>query len=188
VRAEPPLQARPGRSGEFTTLPSSRTASDYDLCEEPMSLADVCHDQVLAIVEARAARDGDLVIKGVRELIEGLYWYATDDSMGHHMHNIYHIQAGDQFDALRRAAQRVIDRPDDECDLLWLLALAECVRRLDDCAFDDDEIGGWCAWYLRGREDHFAGRCRECGAEDGEKRIRLRRWEVRDKIKADVPR
>jgi hypothetical protein len=148
-----------------------------------MSLADVCHDQVLAIVEARAARDRDLVIKGVRELIEGLYSYATDDSMGHHMHNIYRIQAGDQFDALRRAAQRVMDHPDDEDELHWLLALAECVRRFHDCLFDDDEIGGWCAWYLRGREDRDAGRCGECGAEDGEKRIRLRRGEVRNEIK-----
>jgi hypothetical protein len=144
-----------------------------------MTLADACHDQVLSIVEARAARDRDLVIKGVQELIKYVDWYAEPHAIRY---------PGDQFDGLRRAAQRVIDHPDDECDLLWLLALAECVRRLDDCAFDDDEIGGWCAWYLRGREDHFAGRCRECGAEDGEKRIRLRRWEVRDKIKADVPR
>jgi hypothetical protein len=73
------LQARPGRSGAFITLPSSKAASDYDLCEGPMSLADVCHDQVLAIVEAREARDRDLVIKGVQELIEGLDWYTHPD-------------------------------------------------------------------------------------------------------------
>jgi hypothetical protein len=148
-----------------------------------MSLADVCHDQVLAIVEAREARDRDLVIKGVQELIEGLYWYATDDSMCYHMHHIHHIQAGDEFDALRRAAQRVIDHPDDDNELLWLLVLAECVRRFDDCSFgEDNEIDHWCALYLRGREDRFADRCGECGAEDGMKRIRLRRREVRNVV------
>src|SRR5262245_37385280 len=137
-----------------------------------MSLADVCHDQVLAIVEAREARDRDLVIKGVQELIEDLDQYAQLDPM------CYQAQPGDQIDALRRAAQRVIDHPDDEYDLLWLLVLAECVRRFHDCSFGGNEIDHWCALYLRGREDHFAGRCGECGAEDGVKRIRDRLTEA----------
>jgi len=160
------LQAGPGRSGEFITLPPSKTASDYDLCEEPMSLADVCHDRVLAIVKAREARDRDLVIKGVQELIEDLNRYA----------GYYEVcPPGGEIDALRRAAQRVIDHPDDEDDLLWLLALAEGVRRLYDCSVGIDH---WCALYLRGREDHFAGRCGECGAEDGVKRFRDRFGEM----------
>ena len=135
-----------------------------------MSLADVCHDQVLAIVEAREARDRNLVIEGVQELVEDLDQYAQLDPM------CYQAQPGDQIDALRRAAQRVIDHPDDEDDLLWLLALAEGVRRLYDDSLG--EIDNWCALYLRGREDHFAGRCGECGAEDGVKRIRDRLGEM----------
>jgi hypothetical protein len=135
-----------------------------------MSLADACHDQVLAIVEAREARDRDLVIKGVQQLIIYVDWYAEPHAIRY---------PGDQFDALRRAAQRVIDHPDDEYDLLWLLVLAECVRRFHDCSFGGDtEIDHWCALYLRGREDHFAGRCGECGAEDGVKRIRHRLGEM----------
>jgi hypothetical protein len=134
-----------------------------------MGLADVCHDQVLAIVEAREARDRDLVIKGVQELIEHLDWYTHPD------HEPYPTHAGSEIDALRRAAQRVIDHPDDEGDLLWLLALAEGVRRLYDCSVGIDH---WCALYLRGREDHFAGRCGECGAEDGVKRFRDRFGEM----------
>ena len=140
-----------------------------------MGLADVCHDQVLAIVEAREARDHDRVIKGVQELIEGVDWYTQPDCAIR-----YPTHAGSESDALRRAAQRVIDHPDDEDDLLWLLALAECVRRAEDCAFaEDNEIDYWCALYRRGREDGFAYRCPECGAEDGRRRIRLRRREVR---------
>ena len=134
-----------------------------------MSLADICHDQVLAIVKAREARDRDLVIKAVQELIEYLDQDAELDPI------CYQAQPGDQIDALRRAAQRVIDHPDDEDDLLWLLALAEGVRRLYDCSVGIDH---WCALYLRGREDYFAGRCGECGAEDGVKRFRVRFGEM----------
>jgi hypothetical protein len=145
-----------------------------------MSLADVCHDQVLAIVEAREARDRDLVIKGVREMIHYLDWYAQPDYP-----TPYPTHAGSEIDALRRAAQRAIDHPDDEGDLLWLLVVAECVRKFNDCAFGDNEIDRWCALYLQGREDHFAGRCGECGAEDGVKRIRDRLTEAWMKTRKD---
>jgi len=41
-----------------------------------MSLADACHDEVLAIAEARERGNRDLVIDGVRELMKYVKWYA----------------------------------------------------------------------------------------------------------------
>lgn len=132
-----------------------------------MTLADACHDNVLAIVEARERGDRGLVIESVRELIESVDWYAQAD---HPLR--YCTHAGSEIDALRRAAQRVIERPDDEDALLWLLVLADCVQVFHD---SDDEIDVWCALHRRAREDLDAGRCPKCGTEDGARRIQLRR-------------
>jgi hypothetical protein len=133
-----------------------------------MTLADSCHDEVLAIAEAR--QRGDSIIEGVRELLRDVEWYSDPDHpLGYPTH------PGSEIDALRRAIQRVLEHPDDKDALHWLLVLAECVRVLHDRA---EELDIWCALHLRGHEDALAGRCPKCGAKEGWKKIRLRSREA----------
>jgi hypothetical protein len=115
-------------------------------------LSDRCSDFVWDVVNEY---EGKVVIPYVQGLLEGVEWYARPDNIIG-----YPTDAGSQTDALRRAATRVIERPDDEDALHWLLVLADCVRSFYDSPFDAD---GWCAWYRKKIENIRAERCPACG-------------------------
>jgi hypothetical protein len=96
----------------------------------------------------------------VAELLHDVQWYTRRDYPIK-----YPTGPGSLTDALRRATKRVLDHPEDEESLLWLLVLAETVRGYYDAnlTFGDDVVGHWCAQWIREIEDFKAGRCPRCG-------------------------